>query len=172
MFSKSDIEKYFMAEKTFGLLFAIVGVVALIAALLCYFYFKTNFYKGAAVPLLLSGLLFVIAGFAVFKRSDEDRIKNVYAYDANPSQLRDKEIPRMHKVMKNFVGLKYGEIVLVLVGISLFVYFKNDESQLFWKGFGMTLSFMALIGWGADTMAEKRANTYLKGLLEWAAKAK
>jgi membrane associated rhomboid family serine protease len=167
MFSKTDIEKYFMAEKTFGLVFAIVGIAAVVAALLFYVALKTNFYKGAAIPLLLTGLLFGIAGFAVFKRSDADRLRNVYAFDMNPGELKEKEIPRMHKVMKNFVGLKYGEIVLVLVGISLFVYFRNDDTQLFWKGFGVALSVMALIAWGADSVAEKRADTYLKGLQQW-----
>ena len=73
MFTKADIEKYFMAEKTFGLVFAIVGIAAVVAALLFYFSLKTNFYKGAAVPLLLTGLLFdlrvVGGGFAILLRS-------------------------------------------------------------------------------------------------------
>ena len=48
MFSKADIEKYFIAEKTGGLVFAVAGAAAIVLALLFIFYLKANFYKGAA----------------------------------------------------------------------------------------------------------------------------
>ena len=158
MFSKTDIEKYFMAEKSGGLLFAILGVAAIIAALVFFFYLKTNFYKGAAIPLVLVGLLLGIAGITVYKKSDAGRMAQVYAYDMNPDELKNKELPRMEKVMKNFVALKYAESALFLVGIILFVFFRNDEAQLFWKGFGMALAMLALIAWAADHFAERRGS--------------
>ena len=76
MFSKADIEKYFIAEKTGGLVFVVAGVAAIGLALVFIFYLKTNFYKGAAIPLVLVGLLFGIAGITVYKRSDADRHRN------------------------------------------------------------------------------------------------
>lgn len=164
MFNKADIEKYFMAEKSFGLVFAIAGAVAVVAAVVFYFSLKTNFYKGAAMPLVLVGLLFGVAGFTVFKRSDADRMRNVYAFDTNPDELKNKELPRMEKVMKNFVALKYAESALFLVGLVLFIYFKNNEAQQFWKGFGLLLAVMALLAWGADHFAEKRGAVYYNGL--------
>lgn len=164
MFNKADIEKYFMAEKSFGLVFAIAGAVAVVAAVVFYFSLKTNFYKGAAIPLVLVGLLFGVAGFTVFKRSDADRMRNVYAFDMNPDELKNKELPRMEKVMKNFVALKYAESALFLVGLVLFIYFKNNEAQQFWKGFGLLLAVMALLAWGADHFAEKRGAVYYNGL--------
>ncbi len=167
MFSKSDIEKYFIAEKTGGLFFAVLGITCVVLALVFFFYVKTNFYKGAAIPLMLVGLLSGIAGFTVYKRSDKDRLKNIYAFDMNPGELKNKELPRMEKVMKNFVALKYAESALFLIGLVLFIYFRNNEMQPFWKGFGLSLAVMAVIAWGADHMAERRASVYFNGLKEW-----
>jgi uncharacterized membrane protein len=164
MFSKTDIEKYFNAEKSVSLLFMLIGIAAVITAIGFFIFLKTNFYKGAAVPLLLFGLLLGIVGFTVYKRRDADRVRNVYAYDLNPAELRDKEIPRMKTVMKNFVIYRWVEIVLALTGIVLFFYFKDNTDKIFWKGFGLTLAIMALTALTADYFAEKRGDIYLKGL--------
>jgi uncharacterized membrane protein len=167
MFNKADIEKYFITEKSASLLFVIVGAAAVITALVFFFFIKTNFYKGAAMPLLLAGLLFAEVGLTVYKRCDADRLKNVYAYDMNPGQLKEKEIPRMETVMKNFVLYRYAEIVMLLLGIGLFFYFNNDEAKLYWKGLGIGLAIIALVALSADYVAEKRGAAYLKGLMEW-----
>ncbi len=166
MFTKADIEKYFHAEKSESWLFIVIAVVAVIAAIVFFFFIKTNFHKGVAAPLLLIGLLLGITGFTVYKRSDKDRLRNVYAYDMNPAQLKAQEIPRMETVMKNFVIYRYAEIALALLGIGLFVYFKNNEVHQFWKGFGIALAIMALLALAADYFAEKRGHVYLDGLKE------
>ena len=167
MFSKTDIEKYFLAEKQESLLFIIIGIIGIILALVFFFGLKTNFYKGAAVPLVAIGLLMGIAGYTLYARSDADRKRNVYAYDMNPGQIKEKEIPRMEKVMKNFIMYRYAEIILILLGAALVVYFKNDELKTFWKGFGLTLAILAAVALSADYFAEKRGHEYLKGLNSW-----
>lgn len=164
MFTKTDIEKYFSAEKSESLLFVIIGVTAIIAAIVLLFFIKTNFYKGAAIPLMAIGLLMGVAGFTVYNKSDKDRIQNVYAYDLNPAELRDKEMPRMKTVMKNFVIYRWVEIILFLLGIGLFFYFKDTTDKIFWKGFGVTLTIMALTALTADYFAAQRGTIYLKGL--------
>lgn len=164
MFSKADIEKYFIAEKQESLFFIIIGVAAIILAAVFFFGLKTSFYKGAAVPLLIIGLLLGIVGYTVYDRSDKDRTRNVYAFDMNPNDLRDKELPRMEKVIKNFLVYRYAEITLALVGVGLFFYFNKNEAQVFWKGFGLALFIMALVALTADYFAEQRGDKYLQGL--------
>jgi O-antigen/teichoic acid export membrane protein len=164
MFTKTDIEKYFNAEKSESLVFLLIGIAGIIAAISFYIFLKENFYKGAAIPLLLIGLLLGIVGFTVYKRSDADRIRVVYAYDLNPSEIKHKEIPRMETVMKNFVIYRYIEIALAIAGIVLFFYFKNNIDQQFWGGFGVALTIMAVIALAADYFAEQRGAVYLKGL--------
>lgn len=164
MFTKADIEKYFMAEKQESLLFVIVGVIAVAIAIAFFFFQKSNFYKGAAIPLLLIGLIQIVVGYTVYKRSDGDRIRNVYAYDMNPGQLKNEELPRMQTVNKNFVIYRWIEIVLILAGAGLIFYFRNNPVNNFWYGLGITLTMQATLMLGADYFAEQRALGYAKGL--------
>ena len=106
MLTKSDIEKYFIAEKQESLLFLIIGIIAIICAIVFILFLKNNFWRGAAVPLIIVGLIQCIVGFTVYNRSDKDRASNVYAFDMNPQQLKQKELPRMKAVNKNFVFYK------------------------------------------------------------------
>lgn len=164
MFTKADIEKYFIAEKQESKLFLLIGVAGIIAAIIFFFFLKTSFYKGAAIPLFLIGLLPGAAGYTVYKRSDEDRKRNVYAYDMNPSELKDKELPRMKKVMKNFIIYRYTEIFLFLAGAGLYRFFIRDFSNDFWRGMGLAVAVMALLALTADYFAEKRGKVYTKGI--------
>jgi uncharacterized membrane protein len=147
-----------------SLLFVLIAAAGIIAALIFFFFLKTSFYKGAALPLLLIGLLLGVVGYTVYKRSDADRIRNVYAYDLNPSELKGKELPRMKTVMKNFIIYRYTEIALAITGIFLFFYFRENADKQFWKGFGLALAIMALLALVADFFAEKRGKDYTKGI--------
>jgi hypothetical protein len=164
MFTKADIEKYFVAEKKESLLFVFIGIAGVVTALVFFFFLKTEFYKGAAIPLFVIGLLLGIVGLTVYKRSDADRKRNVYAYDMNPSELKEKEIPRMKAVMKNFVVYRYTEIFLLLTGIALYIYFIRDFKHDFWRGFGLALAAMSLLALVADYFAEKRGKGYTDGI--------
>ena len=170
MFTKADIEKYFNAEKQESLLFMLIGVAGIIAAFVFFFFLKTNFHKGAAIPFMLVGLLLAMVGYIVYKRSDDDRIRNVYAYDMNPSQLKEKELPRMQTVMKNFVIVRWVEIFLFLVGAAFYVYFIRDFNNDFWRGLGLALAVMALIALTADYFAERRGKIYKKGIQSFTSK--
>ena len=164
MFTKTEIEKYFLAEKQESLVFIIIGVIALFLAVSFFFFIKTNLYKGASLPLLLIGLVQLSVGYIIYQRSDPDRIRNVYAYDMNPSQLRNEELPRMKLVNRNFIIYRWVEIICIITGTCLFFYFRGNPAQSFWQGLGMALAIQALVLLGADYFAEKRAKEYTRGL--------
>lgn len=164
MLTKESIEKYFMAEKSESLVFMAIGAAAIIAAIICFFMLKSAMCKGAAIPFLAIGLLLAIIGYTVYNRSDADRIKNVYALTMNPGDLKEKELPRMEQVMKNFVLYRYIEMGLSLLGIILLVYYYNNEAMAFWKGVGLALAIMAILALTADYFAAKRGEIYLKDL--------
>jgi hypothetical protein len=164
MFGKQEIEKYFLAEKQLGLSFIIIGAIAIVLAFIFFFLLKTSFYKGAAIPLLVIGLIQLIASAGIYKKSDEDRIRNVYAFDMNRGQLKNEELPRMKTVLKNFAIVKWIEMALVVTGLIVISYFRTNAGQVFWYGFGITLTIQALIILFADYSSERRAILYTKGV--------
>lgn len=164
MLTRAAIEKYFIAEKQGGLLFVVMGIAAMVLASLFFFVLHTNFHKGLAVPVLILGAVMGVVGFTVYTRSDEDRKRNVYAFDMNPAELRDIELPRMKTVIKNFVIYRYAELFLLLAGAALYIYYIRDFQNDFWRGFGLALAVMALLGLAADFFAEKRGKEYTRDL--------
>ena len=171
MFSKADIEKYFAGEKKGGGLFLLLGILAVLAAITLFFLVKGGFYEGASIPFLVIGILMTVTGYVVYRRSDGDRIRNVYAYDMNPAELRQKELPRMKKVMQNFIILRYTEIFLFLAGAALYIYFIRDLRNDFWRGLGMGLTVTTLTALIADHFAETRAREYTRGLEAFVSKS-
>jgi hypothetical protein len=165
MLTKTDIEKYFMAEKQESLVFLVIGLVAVLLALIFYFMIKSPSYRGAAQPLLILGLIQAIAGYSVYVKSDDQRISQVYAYDMNPDQLKTVELTRMRKVSTNFQIYRWVEITAFVTGLVLIFLFHSAPEKLFWRGFGISLTLMAAELFIADFIAEKRAVQYVE-LLE------
>jgi len=170
MFTKTDIEKYFIAEKSESLLFIIIGITAIVLAIVFFFFLKTNFYKGMALALFVIAIIQLSVGYTVYKRSDDDRKRNTYAYDLNPSDLKTKEIPRMEKVNQNFVLYRWIEIVFLLIGIILTFLYRSNTERSFWYGLGVGLAIQAAIMLGADYFAEARAKVYTTALKEFTEK--
>ncbi len=164
MFTKADAEAYFNGEKQESLIFLLIGVMAIIVALLLFFYWKQNWCKGAAWPILLVGIIQLVVGYSVYARSDNQRKDIVYKMDMNPAALQANEIPRMEKVMKNFVAYRYTEIGLLLAGITVVFLFKNNPDKQFWLGLGAGLALQAALMLVADGFAEQRGAKYLKGM--------
>ena len=162
----SFVHKYFMAEKQAGLLFLIIGGVAVLLAVVFLFFIKTNpsFYKGMAVPLILIGLLQLIIGYTVFSRSDKQRMDVSYKIGMDPGFVKNTEQPRMEKVQKNFTIYKYAEIALLITGIVLIVMYMANADKSFWYGLGIALVVQSIICLSADVVAAKRGGAYLNEL--------
>ncbi|HMK03600.1 MAG TPA: hypothetical protein VK489_05390 [Ferruginibacter sp.] len=165
----SFIYKYFSGEKQESLLFLIVGIVAILLAVICWFFIKANpsFFKGAAIPLLAIGIIQVAVGYTVYTRCDK-QAKDI-AYDMGLETVgytKQVELPRMEKVMKNFIIYRWVEIAFILTGIALIFLYRSNPDNTFWYGLGITLAIQATLMLGADYFAEKRGAVYKKELME------
>lgn len=170
MFEQRDfsfIYKYFIAEKQESLLFLIVGIVAVLLAIACWFFIKSNpqFCKGAAIPLLAIGMIQVVVGYTVYSRTDKQKADIAYNIGMEPvNYAKQTEMPRMEKVMKNFVIYRWVEIAFIISGLILIFVFKTNPEKSFWYGLGLALAIQAIIMLGADYFAEKRGKVYVAEL--------
>jgi hypothetical protein len=161
------VHRYFVAEKQESLLFLVVGIAAIGLSVFFYFFTKSNpsFYKGAAIPLLVVGLIQGVVGYTVYARSDSQRMDVAYQMGLEPVNfLKQQELPRMKTVMKNFAYYRYTELILAIAGIGLFFFFRQKPESSFWIGLGLTLAIQAIIMLGADYFAEKRGGEYTRQL--------
>ena len=167
MFTKADIEKYFLAEKSGAVIFLIAGGLAVIAALILYLYPRSNWTKGAAIPLVFIGIIQLSVGISVYKSADSRRLKQVYAYDMNTTSLKDTELPRVQQAGRTLIMLTIAEVLLLVAGVILYVYFKADAGKAFWAGLGIALAVEALICISLDALAIRRIRVYESGLIEF-----
>jgi hypothetical protein len=153
------IKNYFNAEKAESLLFMGFGILAIILSVYFFFYLKDSFWKGLAIPLVFFSIVQIVIGITIFTRSPKDNLKveNVLKYE--PQKIQTEEIPRMEKVLKNFVYYRYFEIAMILLGVILMF---SLSKYGFWKGFGLGLFIQCAILLSLDFFAEKRGHTYLQ----------
>ena len=108
----SAIVKYFNGEKQESYIFIIMGVFAFAIALCFIFIVKTAFWKGVAIPFILVALLEFVVGYTIVTRSPKDITRVERFINNEPKKIRTDEIPRMQKVLRNFVIFRYIDIPL------------------------------------------------------------
>jgi hypothetical protein len=163
----NPVIKYFNGEKAESYIFILIGVIALAMALYFIFVLKTAFWKGLAIPFIIVASLEFIVGYTIVTRSPKDIIRVETFIQKEPLSIKTLEIPRMEKVMSNFVLFRYAEIALIILGIALMYSSMNDT---FWRGIGLGLFIQASIVLCLDFFAERRGHTYLEHLKEFVEK--
>ena len=163
----NPVIKYFNGEKAESYIFILIGVIALAMTLYFIFVLKTAFWKGVAIPFIIVASLEFIVGYTIVTRSPKDIIRVETFIQKEPLSIKTLEIPRMEKVMSNFVLFRYAEIALIILGIALMYSSMNDT---FWRGIGLGLFIQASIVLCLDFFAERRGHTYLEHLKEFVEK--
>ncbi len=157
------IKNYFTQEKIESIFFILIGMFAILFALISWFIVRYSLYKGLAYPLFLIGIIQMGVGVTAYISSPLDKIRVEQFIKTETKKIQTEEIPRMKKVILNFYLYKWIEITLVGIGIILFMYFKNSK-QVFWKGFGLGLIIQASLMFSFDVIAEKNAVCYINQL--------
>ena len=157
----NPVVKYFNGEKAESYIFILIGVIALAMALYFFFVLKSSFWKGVAIPFIIVALLEFIVGYTIVTRSPKDITRVETFIQKEQQSIKKIEIPRMEKVLSNFVIYRYVEIALIILGIVLMYSSMNDT---FWRGIGLGLFIQACIVLCLDFFAERRGHIYLEYL--------
>lgn len=152
---------YFGAERTEGLLFIIVGLLALEVAYTCWRRSGSNSAKGGAMALVLVATIQLVAGTTVFVRSPHDLARVKRAVEVHKPHIHLHELPRMQQVMSNFRIYRWIEIVLLLLGLAAAIWARQGS----WlRGAGAGIVPQAGVMLILDGLAEQRGGTYLAWL--------
>ncbi|HRO44857.1 hypothetical protein [Agriterribacter sp.] len=175
MLTKAGIEQYFIAERNAGMLLLIIGIAAMVIAVIFFIFLKTPLYKGAAWPLVILGVVQMATGYSIYVKSDKQRIDVVYAYDMNPGKLKAEELPRIEKAVKGITVFLALEFILLAAGVVLLwtnrLFFVNIQiGSAFRTGTGIALIIQALLLSGIDYSAYKRGSAYREQLRQFVAK--
>ena len=165
MFTKEDIEKYFSAFKNEQIFLMALGVVALIIAVVFFVKFKTQWYKGFALPLAVFAIINLGAGLSNYKKADVLRVRNTYNYDLHPEILRTKELPRVIEMNQNFTVLIYVNISIFFAAAFIFLYFKKKEGSEYYLGMAASLFLVAVLSVAMYSVMKSRSKNYESGII-------
>lgn len=151
------IQSYFQAEKQGGFIALAIGIAACSVGGGVFLSTVTPFYTGLAIPLTLIGIVQMMVGANVARRSDlqADDLEKLLA--ESPAEFRQLEAPRMAAVLRNFVRIKWVEVAFIVVGLAIILV--NPELN-FTKGLGAGLFAQGSIMLLFDFFAEKRGKAY------------
>lgn len=115
------------------------------------------FYTGLAIPLTLIGIVQIMAGASVARRSDLQARDLEQLLEESPAEFRTKESGRMEAVLRNFIRLKWAEVAFMVNGLVIILV---SDSPNFTKGLGAGLFAQGLVSLIFDFFAEKRGKAY------------
>lgn len=163
----NSVLTYFNGEKWESYLFLLLGVLSILISIYLLFVLKTSFWKGVTIPFILVGMLELVVGYTIVKRSPIDILRVEKMINDEPQKIASEEIPRMEKVMSNFKVFRIAEIILIGIGILLMYHTLNDT---FLRGLGLGLFFQASTVLSLDFFAERRGHVYLEFLNDFVQK--
>ena len=167
MFTKENIEQYFSAFKNEQIFLIILGAVALIVALVFFVGFKTEWYKGFALPLAVFAVLNMGAGFSNYKKADILKVRNTYNYDLHPELLRTKELPRIQEMKQNFTLLIYVNTSIIFAAAFIFFYFKKKDGSEYYMGVSASLFLVAILSVVIYVVMMNSSRNYVRGIIDY-----
>ena len=167
MFTKENIEQYFSAFKNEQIFLMVLGAVALVVAIVFFVGFKTEWYKGFALPLAVFAVLNMGAGFLNYKKADILKVRNTYNYDLHPELLRTKELPRIQEMEQNFTVLIYVNISIIFAAAFIFFYFKKKEGSEYYMGVAASLFLVAVLSVIIYSVIKSKSKEYENGIIDY-----
>jgi lipoprotein signal peptidase len=153
------LASYFRAEKDESVVFVVIGIAAILAALAIWR--RHPQFRAIAYPLVAIALIQIGVGASVYARTDGQVAALVEQRGRDPTTFRADEEVRMAKVMQNFRVYKGLEIAIVVAGAALAVAMRQ-RSSLMAIGVGCVIQGGIMLVF--DGFAEARGETYIEAI--------
>lgn len=160
--STSQLIFYFTAEKQGAILIAGIGLISCIFA--AYLWLSASSFRAMAWPLIIIGAGQIAIGAGLLIRTDPQVARLQEGLRANPQVTVESELARMAKVNRSFKVIEATEVVVILVGVLLALFFRSRNLALASVGMGLFLQAAVLLAF--DLFAEHRALIYTRWLID------
>jgi hypothetical protein len=152
------MHRYFDGEKREAWGFGAAGVLT-VGGGTAMFFAEDGFYRGAAYPLVIVGVIELAAGIVLLARTDAQVAALDARLDTGKRAFLDLEQPRMDKVRSEFRLLAGVELALMVAGVGLAAYGGAQKDHLLTGiGAGTALQSAAMLTF--DIHASARADAY------------
>jgi hypothetical protein len=150
------LRQYFHAEKLESVIILAGSTVLMAAGVVLYLGVASQFARGLAGLLLLTGLIGAVVGGAIVLRTDRQVAALTSLYQADRAGFVAAEGARMTQVVKSFRTYRIAYAVAVLTGLGLLLL----GGRPLLHGMGVGLLLFAALGFTVDHFAEARAHRY------------
>jgi hypothetical protein len=149
---------YFEGEKREAWAFGAGGILT-VGGGTAMFFAQDDFYRGAAYPLVIVGVIQLATGIVLRLRTDAQIAALDARLDAGKRAFRDVEQPRMEKVRTEFRLLAGIELALLAAGLGLATYGAAQGDHTL-AGIGTGLAVQSAAMFTFDMHASARADAY------------
>ena len=150
---------YFDGEKNAGVLIAAVGAAIVVAAVVL---FRGGpGLRSFAVTLGVVAVAEIALGVGLYLRTGPQVVRLEQQLQSAPAAFYSDEAVRMTRVQRNFVVIKYAELILI-AGAAMALLALNERPALAGVALGILISAPVLLAF--DWFAERRGDVYLQTL--------
>jgi len=158
------IVDYFKGEKQESFLTLGWGIAALAGAYYGYFESGDALGFGLAVPLSVIGILHVIVGASINRKTDAQIKDLLELRDSDPQNFKSNELTRMEKVLADFKKYRLIAQVLFIVGVIFVILGMTQYLNRYWTGVGLGMIAQGAASLFLDLYAELRGKEYYRKL--------
>ena len=163
MFTRTDLEGYFLTHKQEAVVWLAAGLLAMALGLSIQLWRNRSASRGVVIALLFTGMLEAAGGFWAYSQADSLRISNVYAYDMNPSQLRIREWPRIGRERQQLVILRWSALGILGAALAMLAFGHRAHANSC-RDMLLVLSLQLVLIATAAYLSERKAAAYMQGL--------
>ncbi|MBL4754920.1 MAG: hypothetical protein JKY52_15155 [Flavobacteriales bacterium] len=156
-----EFSRYFSPEKSESVLFICVGLKVLLLSGCLVVKLSQPICTGLSYSLIGIALIQLAVGSSIYMRSSQDIVGVSEIMLTKKAKVQDEEISLLKRVMNNFVIYSCMEVVIMIIAITMFLYF---QPFTLWRSAVLGLLIQAGLLLLLNVITESRGKIYLEYL--------